>query len=132
TSIAPVLLIVSGVAGLVFDQNAVRDSVVQELGGLMGNDSAELLKTIIARSTDPSTGVIATAVGILMVIVTASGVFGEMHAALNKIWNVESSKEGFLSLLRTRAASLGLVGALGFLLIVSLAASTGLSAFGQY
>jgi membrane protein len=80
----------------------------------------------------PSAGTIATLLGIITLVATASGVFGEMHTALNTIWNVKAAREPFHSLIRTRAASLGLVAALGFLAMVSLAASTALSAIGQY
>jgi membrane protein len=132
TSLAPVLLIVIGIAGLVFGQDDVRHSVIRQLSGLMGSESADLFQSIITRSTDPQSGAIATVTGLIMVLVTASGVFGEMHTALNITWNVEASKQSFLSLVRTRAASLGLVAALGFMLIVSLATSAALSAFGDY
>ncbi len=132
TSLAPVLFIVIGIAGLVFGQDAVRESIVRELSGLMGSQSTELFQSLIARSSDPKSGAAATTTGLVMVLITASGVFSEMHTALNKTWSVDGSKEGIFSLVRTRAASLGLVAVLGFLLIVSLAASAGLSAFGHY
>jgi len=65
------------------------------------------------------------------VLITASGVFGEMHVALNATFKAKPSDEPISALIRTRAASLGLVAALGFMLVVSLAASTALSALGQ-
>jgi membrane protein len=67
-----------------------------------------------------------------MVLVTASGVFGEMQTGLNQAWQVKAPDQPILSMLRARVASLGLVAALGFLLIVSLAASTALAALGTY
>lgn len=132
TSLAPVLFIVIGIAGLVFGQDAVRDSIVRELSGLMGSQSVDLFQSLIARSTDPKSGAAATSTGLIMVLVTASGVFSEMRAALDATWEVKASSENIFSMVRARAASLGLVAALGFLLIVSLAASAALSAFGHY
>jgi membrane protein len=132
TSLAPVLFIVIGIAGLAFSQATVRDSITGELSGLMGSQSTELVRSLIERTNDPKSGAAATVTGLIMVLVTASGVFSEMHAALNATWQVGPSKQGVFSMVRTRAASLGLVGALGFLLIVSLAASTALTAFGNY
>ncbi len=132
TSLAPILLIVVGVAGLVFGQDAVRGSLVQELGGLFGKQGGELVQTMLAQSSDKSSGVAASIFGIFMVLVTASGVFSEMQTALNQTWEVEAKDMPWFSLIRARAASLGLVAALGFLLIVSLAASAGLSALGDY
>ena len=76
-----------------------------------------------------SSGFLAAAVGIVTLVVTASGVFGEMQAALNKIWKAESKGTTVGRLVRTRAKSLGLVAALGFLLMVSLAVSAALTAF---
>jgi membrane protein len=98
----------------------------------MGSQSTELVRSLIERSSDPKSGAAATATGLIMVLVTASGVFSEMHAALNATWQVQTAKQGMFSMMRTRAASLGLVGALGFLLTVSLAASTALTVFGNY
>ena len=132
TSLAPVLLIVVAVAGLVFGQDAVRGSLVKELGGLFGKEGGELIQAMLASASDKPSSTIASIFGVLMVIVTASGVFSEMQAALNRTWDVDSSDQPWFSLIKTRAASLGLVAALGFLLMVSLAASAALSAFGNY
>jgi membrane protein len=132
TSLAPVLLIIVAVAGLVFGQDAVRGSLVKELGGLFGKEGGELVQAMLASASDKPSSTMASIFGVLMVIVTASGVFSEMQAALNRTWDVDGSDQPWFSLIRTRAASLGLVTALGFLLMVSLAASAALSAFGNY
>jgi len=132
TSLAPILLIVVAVAGLVFGQDAVRGSLAQEMGGLFGKQGGELVQTILAQSSDKSSGAAASILGVIMVVVTASGVFSEMQTALNQTWEVDAKDLPWFSLLRARAASLGLVAALGFLLMVSLAASTALSALSDY
>jgi membrane protein len=132
TSLAPVLLIVVAIAGLVFGQDAVRGTLVRETGGLLGEQGGELIQTILARSSDKTSGAVASVIGVLMVLVTASGVFSEMQAALNRIWEADADGQPLLSIVRARAASLGLVAALGFLMMASLAASAGLSALGNY
>jgi membrane protein len=132
TSLAPVLLIITAIAGIAFGEDSVRAAISSELNDLLGGQGADLVKSLLASSTDPAAGTTATLVGIVVLVATASGVFGEMQAALNTIWNVRTSDQPFYSLIRTRAASLGLVAALGFLMIVSLAASTALSAIGHY
>jgi membrane protein len=132
TSLAPVLLIVTAIAGIAFGDDSVRTALSAQLNDLVGGQGADLVKSLLASSTDPAAGTIATLLGIITLVATASGVFGEMHTALNTIWNVKAAREPFHSLIRTRAASLGLVAALGFLAMVSLAASTALSAIGQY
>lgn len=132
TSLTPILLIVVAVAGIAFGQDPVRDGLVRETGGLLGQESGDLVKSMLAKSSDPKAGTLATIFGVVMLLVTASGVFGEMQSALNATWKTKAPDEPFFSMIRSRATSLGLVGALGFLLMISLAASTGLSALAEY
>src|SRR6266700_3258659 len=89
TSIGPVLLIVVAIAGLVFGQDAARGAVVTQLSGLMGQQSAELLQNAIKSASGKSSGVFASALGLITLLVTASGVFGEMQSAMNAIWKAE-------------------------------------------
>ena len=97
----------------------------------MGQQAADVLQTALASASTKSSGIIATVIGLVTLLATASGVFGEMQAALNRIWRAEP-KSGTLSrLVRARAASLGLVAALGFLLAVSLVVSAGITALGS-
>jgi membrane protein len=98
----------------------------------MGQQTAEVLQTAVASAASKSSGVMATTIGIITLMVTASGVFGEMQTALNAIWKAEPKGTTVSQLIRARAVSLGLVAALGFLLMVSLVVSTGLTAFGNY
>ncbi len=132
TSIAPVLLIVIAVAGLAFGHDAAQNAITTQLSGLMGQQTADVIQSAIASASNTSSGVWATIIGIATLILTASGVFGEMQTALNAIWKAEPKGTTVSRLIRARAASLGLVAALGFLLMVSLVVSTGLTAFGNY
>jgi membrane protein len=132
TSIAPVLYIVVAIAGLAFGRDAARGAIADQVSGLMGKESADLLQNAIKSAADTSSGVLATVVGLVTLVVAASGVFGEMQSALNAFWKVEPRGTTVSRLIRARAASLGLVAALGFLLLVSLVISAGLSALGNY
>ena len=132
TSLAPVLLIVIAVAGLVFGRDAAQNAISDQFSALMGRQTAEVLQSVIASASVTSSSIIATIVGIAILAVTASGVFGELQAALNSIWKAKSQETTVSRLVRARAVSLGLVAALGFLLIVSLIISAGLTAFGNY
>jgi membrane protein len=132
TSIAPILLIVVAIAGLAFGNEAAQNGIVGQLTGLMGKESAELLQSAIAGAQSKSSGTLATLIGVVTVVVTASGVFGEMQSALNVIWKTDSSGTPVSRLIRARAASLGLVVSLGFLMMVSLVVSAGLTALGDY
>jgi len=133
TSLAPVLLIVVAIAGLAFGQDAAQNAIVAQLSGLMGPQTAEVLQNAVASASGTSSGVIATIVGMMTLMITASGVFAEMQSTLNAIWKAESTGLTTVSrLIRARAASLGLVAALGFLLMVSLVVSAALTAFGNH
>jgi membrane protein len=132
TSIAPVLLIVIAIAGLAFGQDAAQNAFTAQLSGLMGQQTADVLQTAVASAASRSSGIVATMTGILTLIVTASGVFVEMQTALNAIWKATPKGTTVSQLIRARAASLGLVAALGLLLMVSLVVSTALTAFGNY
>ena len=131
TSIAPVLLIVIAVAGLAFGREAAQNAIIGQLSDLMGQQTAEVIQTAVASAASKSSGILATIVGIVVLLVTASGVFGEMQAALNAIWMAQPKGTTVSRLIRARAASLGLVVSLGFLLMVSLVVSTALTAFGR-
>jgi membrane protein len=132
TSIAPVLLIIVAIAGLVFGREAAMGAIVEQFGDLMGHDSAKLLQTAIVTAAKPSHSIIASIVGVVTLLITASGVFGEMQSALNVIWKAKPKTGPISHLVRARAASLGLVATLGFLLMISLVVSTALNALANY
>lgn len=132
TSIAPVLLIVVAIAGFVFGRDAAAGAIVEQFSDLMGRDSAKVLQTALNSASTPAHGVVASIIGIVTLLVTASGVFGEMQSALNVIWKAQPKGGTVSRLVRARAASLGLVAALGFILMISLVVSTVLAAFANY
>jgi membrane protein len=130
-SIGPVLFIVVAIAGLAFGEDAARGAIAVQLRDLMGRESADLVQAAV-QSAGKSSGILASMVGAITLLITASGVFGEMQSALNIIWKAEPKGTTISRLVRARAASLGLVAALGFLLLVSLVISAILSGFGGY
>ncbi len=130
-SIAPVLVICIAIAGLVFGEEAAQGAMVGQLRGMMGDQAAEAVQTMIASAGNKTSGVWATVIGIGTLLVTATGVFGEMQAALNVIWKAEPQATSVTGYLKARAASLGLVATLGFLLLVSLVVSAALTALGS-
>jgi membrane protein len=132
TSIAPVLLIVIAIAGFAFGREAAQNAIIEQLSSLMGQQVAEVLQAAVTSASKVSSGIVATIVGVATLLLTASGVFGEMQTALNVIWKAKPKGGTISRLIRARAASLGLVAALGFLLMVSLVVSTALTAFGDY
>jgi membrane protein len=131
TSMAPLLLIVVAIAGLVFGRDAAQGAITGQLAGLMGQQPAELLQQAVANASKPSSGLMASLIGVVTLIATASGAFGELQSALNLFWKAKPKGGTVSRLLRARAASMGLVATLGFLLVVSLAVSAALTAFGN-
>jgi membrane protein len=132
TSIGPVLFIVVAIAGLAFGEDAARGAISHQLSGLMGEQSADLLQTAINSAARSSSGFLPATIGIITLVITASGVFTEMQQTLNVIWQAEPQGTTVTRLIRARAASLGLVAALGFLLLVSLVVSALLTALSNY
>lgn len=132
TAMAPVMLIVISIAGIAFGEDAARNALTGQFQALMGKQSADLLQSAVEAAGKKSSGIIGTVVGLATLLITASGVFGEMQAALNTIWKVAPTGATVSRLIRARVASLGLVAALGFLMIVSLVISTALNALSDY
>ena len=132
-SLAPVLIIAISVAGLVFGQKAAEGEFSRQLQGLVGETGARAVQAIIQRADRPALGIIASAFGIGILLVGASGAFVELQDALNKIWKVQrKSGSIWLRVIRERFLSFGLVLGLGFLLIVSLVVSAALGAAGNF
>jgi membrane protein len=132
-SLAPVLLVVIAIAGLAFGREAAEGAIVHQLGALMGGKTAEALQAMIESAATPREGAWATVIGIVVLLIATTGVFGEVQSAMNQIWKVPPSRGSTLSrLVRARIASLGLVATAGFLLTVSLATSAGLAATQAY
>lgn len=131
-SLAPVLILVIAIAGLVFGQAAAQGAIVAQLGDLMGVEGAAALQAMIASAGHTRAGIIATLIGAGTLLVASTAVFGELQASLNVIWKVQRSRQALAAAARERLLSLSLILALGFLLLVSLVLSAALSAFGDY
>ncbi len=130
-SIAPLLLIAISVAGLVFGQDAAQGAVVDQLQGLIGQNGAQAIQDLLKNVSRPSSGIFATAVGVVVLVIGATSVFAELQDDLNRIWQVPTREKvsGWWAFLRTRLLSVGMIFAMGFMLLVSLAASAAFDAF---
>src|SRR2546423_151199 len=132
-SIAPLLLIVIGVAGFVFGEEAARGEIFGQLSGLMGEQGAQAVESLLANASRPQSGVIAMVVGAVTLLLGASTVFGELQNDLDRIWRAPASrKSGLWNLLRTRLLTFGMILAIAFLLMVSLVVSAAVSALGTW
>ena len=123
-SIAPLLVIVIAIAGLVVGEEAARGQLVDEIGRLMGTDAGRQIEQMIASARQTDGSILGTTLGIVTLLLGASGVFGELQAALNRVWDVEAGPSaGVLDTVRRRFFSITLVLGTGFLLLVSLVMS---------
>jgi membrane protein len=132
-SVAPLLLIVISVAGLIFGQDAARGEIFAQLRGMMGAESALAIQGMLEAVNKPFQGVFTTIVGVLLLVVGATTVFGELQDSLDRIWRAPARTGGGLwNLLRTRLMSFSMIMCIGFLLMVSLVFSAALSALGNW
>ena len=130
-SLAPLVLLIVGVVGLVLDRQQVAQQLAAQLEGLMGTAGRDLITTILT-TTSPQGGALATLIGLVTLFIGATAVFGELQATMNLIWEVQPAPTGGVwagigAWLRQRIFSLALVFALAFLLLVSLVISAALA-----
>jgi len=133
-SLAPLLIVVIGVAGLIFGANAARGEIVTQIEGMVGPEGAKTIQTLLASASRPSSSILASVIGVMTLFLGASSVFAELQAALDRIWRAPALQysEGWWGLIRSRLLTFGIVVAIGFLLLVSLAISAALSAVGRW
>jgi membrane protein len=133
-SLAPLLIIVIAVAGLVFGQDAARGQIVFQLSGLVGEQGAKAVEGLLKSASHPTSSVLASILGLATLFVGATSVFAELQSALDRIWRAPALQQssGVWALLRSRVLSFGMVVAMGFLLLVSLAVGAALSALGKW
>jgi membrane protein len=132
-SLAPLLVIAISIAGLVFGAEAVQGQIMGEIQGLIGPDSAKAVQTMIQSVHKPANSSIASIIGIIVLLIGASGVFTEMQDALNTVWDVDTNRDsGLRSFVKRRFLSFGMVLGIGFMLLVSLVLSAALTATTNY
>ncbi|HEU0210367.1 MAG TPA: YihY/virulence factor BrkB family protein, partial [Candidatus Udaeobacter sp.] len=134
SSIAPVLLIAVGVASFFLAPEAATNRIVSEMQNLVGPQGARAVRQVIESSRGFGKGIWAVSLGIVMVIIGATAVFGQLQSALNYIWDVKSKPDRSVlgSLLIDRLRSFSIAICVGFLLLVSLVISAVLDALRDY
>jgi membrane protein len=133
-SLAPLLLVLVSIVGLVFGHFAAQRDIVQQVQALMGPAAGNAVAAFVEGSKNTSHGVVATIAGLVTLLFSASGVVIELRDALNTIWGSPTvTTVGFgkiESFVKQRLFSFAVVGAIGFLLVISLAVSAWISALG--
>jgi membrane protein len=132
-SLSPLIILAITLAGLLFSRSAAQAHIVAEVQTMIGADGSKAVQTMLANTQRPTAGILSNALGLLSLLFGASGVFSELRAALNTIWDVEPNEtSGIRGFLRERVFSFGMVLSIGFLLMVSLILSTALAAVGKF
>jgi membrane protein len=131
-SVAPLLLIVISVAGLVFGVEAAHGEIIGQLRDLMGPQGAQAVQSLLEGVSKPAESITAMVIGGLLLLIGATSVFAELQDSLDRIWRAPKRyKVGIWSLLRARLLSFGMIMGIGFLLMVSLVVSAALAALGK-
>jgi membrane protein len=129
----PLFMIAIFIASLVFDPTAVQSQMFSQVGGLIGKKSAEAVQGAMMAQYQGDKGFIASAIAIVTLLVTSTGLFIELQDALNSIWRVEAKPgHGILGFIRMRMLSFAMVVGIGFLLMVSLIVSAAVAAVTKY
>ena len=128
------MLVIISVAGYFFGDEAINGQIKAQFSDAMGEETAEQVQDIIAKASEAKDSVLATIIGIGSILIGATAVFGALQTSLNSIWNVkaDTKKSGFLTFLRVRLFSFGLILSVAFLLLISLVITSLLSALSSW
>lgn len=129
-SLAPLLILVIAITSFILGNNVdVRTRLLDQVQELMGPQAAEAVNTMIENNNQPGSGIVATVIGIVTLLMGATGLFGQLKDALNTIWEVQPEKGGgIMNMIRGRFLSFTMVLGTSFLLLVELVISAGIAA----
>jgi membrane protein len=132
-SMAPLLVVCVSIAGMIFGTKAAQSQIVWQIENVIGSQGGQVIQSLLLDVGKPSHGVVAALVGLFMLLLGASGVFGELRDSLNLVWGVKSTAgAGLKGMIRYRFFSFAMVLGIGFLLLVSLVLSTAIAAAGKF
>jgi membrane protein len=127
-SMTPILLLAIVVAGYFFGAEAAQGEIVSQVQGLVGPNGAQAIQALLAAARDPASGLVATLVASVLLLLGATSVFAELKDSLDELWGIDKPRQSAFSvILRTRLLSFGMVLVLAFLLLVSLVVSAALT-----
>jgi membrane protein len=133
-SLAPLLVLIIAIAGMVFGQDAAQGAIIAQLQGIMGEEGATAVQGLLKAAREPSTGIVASIVGGFLLLLGATAIFAELQTDLDRIWQVpeKAKPSGLWGWLRSRVLSFGLVLGLAFMLMISLVVSAALAASSEW
>ncbi|HJR13601.1 MAG TPA: YihY/virulence factor BrkB family protein [Rhodanobacteraceae bacterium] len=133
-SMAPLLLLLTGLAGLFFGEAAAREHVLRYVGTMLGAQEADVVRALMTQAGNPHAGMVSTIVGTAVLVIGATTVFAHLQTALNQIWDVEAApdRSAIWRLLGSRLLALAVVLGMAFVLLVSMAISVALAGAEHY
>lgn len=132
-SMTPILVLAIAVAGYFFGAEAAQGEIIIQRQGLVGPNGAQAIQALLAAAQDPASGLAATMIASVLLLVGTTSVFVELKGSLDELWGIKKSRQsGFSVLMRTRLLSFGLVLVLAFLLLSSLVVSASLAVLERY
>lgn len=129
-SLAPMMIVLISIGGIFYGQDALQGKVFSQINDLIGSEAALQIQDILKKLALSGKGKVAVVMGVITLIIGASGIFIEIQDSINMIWRVKAvPKKGWQKLIIDRVLSLSMVASLGFLLIVSLLINSVIAAF---
>lgn len=124
-SVAPMLIMAIAIGSILFGKDAIEGHLFGQINSIVGNDAAHQIQDMLKHTTLKKNNTMATIIGIIVFIIGATGVFGEIQSTINKIWGLKAKpKKGVIKYFINRVLSFAMVVSIGFLMVVSLLAST--------
>ena len=131
-SLAPLAILVLSLLSLAVERSAARAEIVGQFRNFVGKEGAEVMEMILTKTGAEQHGILGTVLGFVVLLIGASGVFGELQDSLNQIWGVSSKRHPVFILVKERVFSFAMVFVMGFLMLVSFMFSAAVAAAGNY
>jgi membrane protein len=131
-SLAPLAILVLSFVSLAVERNAARTEILGRFSALVGDEGTEMIELILTKSAAETTGILGTIIGFMVLLIGASGVFGELQDSLNQIWGVSSKRHPVFLMAKERLFSIVMVFVTGLLMLVSFLLSAAIAAAGSY
>lgn len=132
-SLAPVLIVIISICGALFGKEAIQGHIYGELKGLVGSDAAIQIQETIKNIHLTGNNIFATIISIVVLLIGATGIFGEVQDSLNSIWGLKMKKRAsWWRVILNRLLSFSLIISIGFIMMVSLLLNAIISAFGNF
>jgi membrane protein len=131
-SLGPLLIVIISLCSIFFKQEAIEGTIYTQMRGFVGSSAANQIQEIVKNASISGKGTIAAIIGIVTLLIGATSVFAEIQDSINTIWGLKPKpKAGLMKLVKDRLLSFGVIGSLGFLLLVSLAVTAVIETIGN-